>query len=121
MTAHPRRIQLRREAGWRLPANAISVARPTIYGNPYRVGDEVEVFAPDGMTAVMDASPAMAVALFRARLDAWEPCDRPGPEDLVAEQYVADLLLGLRGLDLACWCPLDQPCHADVLLEYANR
>jgi protein gp37 len=27
----------------------------------------------------------------------------------------------LRGKDLACWCPLDQPCHADVLLELANR
>jgi hypothetical protein len=26
----------------------------------------------------------------------------------------------LRGKDLACWCPLDQPCHADVLLEIAN-
>ncbi len=26
----------------------------------------------------------------------------------------------LRGKDLACWCPLDQPCHADVLLELAN-
>lgn len=27
----------------------------------------------------------------------------------------------LRGHDLACWCPLDKPCHADVLLELANR
>ena len=27
----------------------------------------------------------------------------------------------LRGKDLACWCPLDQPCHADVLLEIANK
>ena len=26
----------------------------------------------------------------------------------------------LRGKDLVCWCPLDQPCHADVLLELAN-
>jgi hypothetical protein len=26
----------------------------------------------------------------------------------------------LRGKNLACWCPLDQPCHADVLLEIAN-
>lgn len=26
----------------------------------------------------------------------------------------------LRGRDLACWCPLDQPCHADVLLRLAN-
>lgn len=27
----------------------------------------------------------------------------------------------LRGKDLACFCPLDGPCHADVLLEAANR
>ncbi len=27
----------------------------------------------------------------------------------------------LRGKDLACWCPLDRPCHADVLLELANE
>lgn len=26
----------------------------------------------------------------------------------------------LCGRDLACWCPSDQPCHADVLLELAN-
>jgi Domain of unknown function (DUF4326) len=26
-------------------------------------------------------------------------------------------LAPLRGRDLACWCPLNQPCHADVLLE----
>ena len=30
-------------------------------------------------------------------------------------------LAPLQGHDLACWCPLDQPCHADVLLELANR
>ena len=29
-------------------------------------------------------------------------------------------LAPLRGKNLACWCPLDQPCHADVLLELAN-
>lgn len=26
----------------------------------------------------------------------------------------------LGGRDLVCWCRLDQPCHADVLLELAN-
>jgi len=26
----------------------------------------------------------------------------------------------LRGKDLMCWCRLDHPCHADVLLEIAN-
>lgn len=27
----------------------------------------------------------------------------------------------VRGKNLACFCRLDQPCHADVLLELANR
>lgn len=26
----------------------------------------------------------------------------------------------LHGKDLACWCRLDQECHADVLLRLAN-
>ena len=26
----------------------------------------------------------------------------------------------LYGRDLACWCPLNEPCHADVLLALAN-
>ena len=33
---------------------------------------------------------------------------------------VEDVRSQLRGRDLACWCPLDRPCHADVLLEVAN-
>ncbi|MGC7247308.1 DUF4326 domain-containing protein, partial [Mycobacteroides abscessus] len=40
-----------------------------------------------------------------------------------ARQYVGvfdTIRRELRGHDLACWCPLDQPCHADVLLEIAN-
>lgn len=40
--------------------------------------------------------------------------------DLLAFQ-IADVRAELAGHDLACWCPLDQPCHADVLLEVANR
>jgi hypothetical protein len=34
---------------------------------------------------------------------------------------LAEIRRDLRGRDLACWCPLDQPRHADVLLEIANR
>jgi hypothetical protein len=33
---------------------------------------------------------------------------------------IAEIKQRLRGHDLGCWCPLDQPCHADVLLEIAN-
>jgi hypothetical protein len=34
---------------------------------------------------------------------------------------LADARRLLAGHDLVCWCPEDQPCHADVLLELANR
>ena len=34
---------------------------------------------------------------------------------------VEDVKRELRGHDLACYCPLDEPCHADVLLHIANE
>ncbi len=46
------------------------------------------------------------------------------PDDLARyrDQAIGCLPIeDLRGKDLACWCALDQPCHADVLLELANK
>lgn len=37
------------------------------------------------------------------------------------QSYFTCMDAALRGKNLACWCPLDQPCHADVLLEIANK
>ncbi len=51
-----------------------------------------------------------AVAVHAFRVNTPEGCT-----------FVADVRTELRGKDLACWCPLDQPCHADVLLELANK
>lgn len=45
------------------------------------------------------------------------------PEDLARYRVQAIGCLPveeLRGKNLACWCPLSSPCHADVLLELAN-
>lgn len=42
-------------------------------------------------------------------------------ELICRHNYPAERILELEGKDLACWCPLDQPCHADVLLELANN
>lgn len=41
-------------------------------------------------------------------------------DDVDVPSYPRAEIARLRGHDLACWCPLDQPCHADVLLELAN-
>lgn len=90
----PARLQLSRRKGAKLPANAMSVARPSKWGNPFKVGEVAE-----------DA--AEAVAMFRDWMTAPYQQNQPDPAEL-------------RGKSLACWCKLGDPCHADVLLELAN-
>ena len=46
---------------------------------------------------------------------------KDGPRELPKRPDVDTWLAPLRGRDLACWCPVGDPCHADVLLELANR
>jgi len=61
--------------------------------------------SPDPIEFLIDRE--MAIALFRAYI-----------KSIGAEGQIRD---ELAGKDLACWCRLDQPCHADVLLAIANR
>src|SRR5262245_55978272 len=37
LTTRPRRVQLRRAKGWRMPANTVKVDRTTLFGNPFSV------------------------------------------------------------------------------------
>lgn len=97
MTA-PKRIQLKRTKRWRKPDGAIVCARPGRWGNPFRVG-------------VHGADAATCVEMFRRYIEG------RGHHTLTPERIRAEL----RGRELCCWCPLDTPCHVDVLLEIANR
>lgn len=106
-TAMPERVQLSRRKGWRKPENTVVVARPSKWGNPYKVGDTAMVEANwcgKLATIEFDMTPALAVELFRQRF-AFD---------------AAEIRAELAGKNLACWCPPDQPCHADVLLALAN-
>jgi hypothetical protein len=72
----------------------IVVTRPTKWGNPHS----------------LDLGRSVAIRRYR--------------EDLLAGRLpvtVEDVRRELRGRDLACYCSLDQECHADVLLEIANK
>lgn len=109
MTA-PKRIQLRRTAGWRKPEGAVSVARPGRFGNPWKAD------TPDGRPG--------AVERFVRHLEA-RRTPTPGWHDFA--QYPSDdeIRAELAGRDLMCWCPLPDPgqpdhCHAAALIELAN-
>jgi hypothetical protein len=112
----PRRIQLRRTKGWRMPANTVKVDRTTLFGNPFSIKD----YGHD-----------RAVALHRAWLTG-RTIDAPIPSAAIKKlaerrQQVLQALPSLRGKHLACWCALPKKkgepdsCHAALLLELANR
>lgn len=102
----PKRIQLSRRAGWRKPEGAVVVARPTKWGNPFRI------------SAYVTADKAVAEFERELRRALLHPWNETYPTEF---RTMAEAIQELRGKDLACWCPLGQPCHAEVLLELANR
>jgi len=104
----PKRIQRKRTKGWKMPENAVYVGRPTIWGNPFRVSNG-DCDHPDcGPKSHPPLTAQDIVEAYRRYL--------PG----LLKVQPANLIERLRGKDLACWCSLNQPCHADVLLEFAN-
>lgn len=115
--SQPQRIQLRRTKGWRKPEGAIVVARPTNWGNPFTIAGALE----SGFAATEDAARALCVDAFRSVVTLGLRSEWWFIYGAARIEWMRDHLSHLRGHDLACWCPLDQPCHADVLLELANR
>lgn len=113
LVSAPKRVQMTRRRPWRADnPDAVRVDRNTKWGNPYRVGGTAVIHGPGGERQVLrHMSAAIAVHLYRLWVWNWDVADSQHEPLNPAE---------LRGKDLACWCPLDQPCHADVLLELAN-
>lgn len=117
------RIRRSRAKGWRMPVLARYVGRPTLWGNPFIVGTTTPGDWHEQFAGIEVTDRAHAVQLLRDYLT-WRraQCERnPGWHSPIGPNYPWERTIGvLRGRDLACWCPLDEPCHADVLLEIAN-
>lgn len=96
-----RRVQLSRRKGWRMPANTVNVARPSRWGNPFTLAIARKLH-PKEPDKVLARRVVRAYAITVAGYEHFEKWIAP-----------------LRGKNLACWCKLDMPCHADVLLKLA--
>lgn len=90
-----KRIQQKRTKGWRMPPNTISVARPGKRGNPFPVK--------------ADTPPWKSLRLFVLHLAEMEPA------------RLDELVNGLVGHDVACWCPPKACCHVDHFEEVLKR
>lgn len=89
----PERVQRKRTKGWRMPENTVYVGRPTKYGNPFIEG-------------VCGNTAEDAVRKYKSTM---------------SEMLKQDVRKELKGKNLACFCALDKPCHADALLKIANE
>lgn len=130
----PKRIQRQRTPGWRMPEGARYVGRPGILGNPFRpiksdCCPNWDVVDDNDVRYLIDHPRAHARPdLVTTRAEAITECVRLYRDDLTYwlggrithDPELKAAIDELRGRDLACWCPVDQPCHADVLLELAN-
>ena len=81
------------------------------------------VLRPDGSKRyrvtfhdIRDATAEECVALFREVVTG-----EPDMVDWKPRPSVNEVRGSLAGKNLACWCKLTDPCHADVLLEIANE
>lgn len=136
----PIRIQRKRIKGWRMPAGAVYVGRGSKWGNPFVVGEPSGIF--DGKNGcclgirveveilVPALTPEQVIEYYRAAVEGMM-CPEMYP---AGHNWRNQFLMKARaqwpssaarhellGKDLACWCSLDQPCHADVLIRIANE
>jgi len=137
--ATPRRVQRMRAKDWKMPANTIYVGRPTKWGNPFdfRSADNCWNALAMGCRGDAKGRREAAVKAFREWIS--DPRGRVqemefgvvmeargehiplGPRAKAgASPSLDEIRAELRGKNLACWCPINHPCHADVLLELAN-
>jgi Domain of unknown function (DUF4326) len=97
-----------------MPYNTISVTRPGKWGNPYFPGCGLGFGNFDANMHPVHWPLATVEDMVRHFREHIRLMKRDDPKRF------DELIEPLRGKNLACFCPLDQPCHADVWLEYAN-
>lgn len=112
MTMKPQRVQRKRSKGWRMPANTVCVTRGTPWGNPFIVNPHVEPGSKSGAVYICLPTVEDAVECYGLMLEV---------DNEPMRELRAKIKAELRGKNLACFCPLDSPCHADILLRVANE
>ena len=88
-----------------MPPGTVKIDRTSKWGNPFVIGK--------------DGTREECIEKYRRFVAGNAGTAR---EDvLAARRFLAEHIGELKGKNLACWCPMDGPCHADILLQLANR
>lgn len=99
-----------------MPEGVIYVGRPTRWGNPFVAGGRIRLAAIE-LSIASEHPPVEVLVHNSLEAIAWYRVWALRMIRVYRDKWQMDWLEGLPGHDLACWCPLDKPCHVDVLLE----
>lgn len=134
----PIRIQRKRTKGWTMPANTIYVGRPSIFANPFKhLGPRSNMVYADASNRRGRILSKWVLHCFGEGNEILVKCYEDWMNGIVIQEDVSleniastDYMIEppsiayvksmLKGKNLACWCSLDKPCHADILLKIAN-
>ncbi len=93
-----------------MPPNTVYVGRPTKWGNPWTPENHYVICLRGQKVSSRHGTIVECIDVYE--------------QDIMTgnfgKYFVKEVQQELAGKNLACWCPLDQPCHADVLLKLAN-
>ena len=123
----PQRIQRKRTKGYNMQAEsmalnglpAVSVCRPGKWGNHFAV----KWHPYCRQFYVLNTLSRRPSDFFASKREAAEEACKQF-RYFLDRKYRSGLRLKaspLRGKNLACFCALDMPCHADIWLEIANK
>ena len=90
----------------------VYVGRPSKWGNPFKVGIFYDNYYG---TFPIESTKGIKIKTLKQCLKRYGKFIK----ELHSAEYVD--LSELRCKNLSCWCALDKPCHADTLLELANK
>lgn len=103
-----------------MPPDTKYVGRGSPWGNPFRVGVHGNAqqcvalfekwFNPSSVDVGSSLYEFRQTCEEKHGVDGWAGMQKA----IICKHY-------LRGKNLACWCALNEPCHADVLLRIVNE
>lgn len=129
----PIRVQRKRTKGWKMPENTVYVGRGSRFGNPFSIEHDRwngwcvldPEFFPKRQRHYCDSQAEahqLAVGKYSQHIMPYQHRGKTATLEnfFISSANIDDIASALRGKNLACWCALDQSCHADVLLKVAN-
>lgn len=93
----------------------VYVGRPTKFGNPFKIWDEVS----SNMLSLLDRGDFIFYHEGRPICSSFEAVEL-FEKYALTDEFKELVKTELKGKNLSCWCRVTDICHADTLLKIAN-